>query len=86
MQQDLVFHNIMQHDLDMYLISSHFVTYSWKMLEIISSYVGSLLIDQEIIHSLSVQTTKIKNTNYYSLVMSLILLNIKLLSKTIGIQ
>ena len=56
------------------------------MLEIISSYVGSLLIDQEIIRSLSVQTTKIKNTNYYSLVMSLILLNIKLLSKTIGIQ
>ena len=33
------------------------------MLEIISSYVGSLLIDQEIIRSLSVQTTKIKNTN-----------------------
>ena len=76
----------MQHDLGIYWISSHFVTYSWKMLEIISSYVGSLLIDQEIIRSLSVQTTKIKNTNYYSLVMSLILLNIKLLSKTIGIQ
>ena len=52
----------MQHDLGIYLISSHFVTYSWKMLEIISSYVGSLLIDQEIIRSLSVQTTKIKNT------------------------
>ena len=33
----------MQRDLGVYLISSHFVTYSWKMLDIIGSYVCNLL-------------------------------------------